>query len=146
MCPSSEDPGDNRVLEDGDHTAGPGHLLFWDCQHHEPLVVEKTREIGMLMAIGATRSNIRSIFLFECGILGLAGTGLGIMIGLVAVRAIGSIPIEVPGARQVTHIPLLINPGTFPPSLCWHCSLTIAAGVYPGIRASQLDPVEALKG
>ncbi|MDD4162204.1 MAG: ABC transporter permease [Methanothrix sp.] len=110
------------------------------------LVVEKMREIGMLMAIGASRPNIRNIFLFECGILGLAGTIPGIMIGLLAVRAIGSIPFQVPEASQVTHLTLSIHPWDIPTIAVLALLLTIAAGVYPAMRASQLDPVEALKG
>jgi lipoprotein-releasing system permease protein len=110
------------------------------------LVLEKTREIGMLMALGASRSNIRRIFLFESGILGLIGTAAGSIIGLLAVRAIGSIGFEPPGAKQVTHLLLLIHPWDVPTIALLAVMLTIVAGVYPAVRASQLDPVEALKG
>jgi lipoprotein-releasing system permease protein len=110
------------------------------------LVLEKTREIGMLMAIGASRSNIRNIFLFESGILGLAGIALGSIIGLLAVRTMGSIEFESPFARLVTHISFLIHPWDVPTIAALALLLTIVSCVYPAIRASRLDPVEALKG
>lgn len=56
------------------------------------LVVEKTKEIGMLMAMGATRSNIRNIFLAESSLLGLIGATLGSIVGLAGVLALGKVP------------------------------------------------------
>lgn len=75
----------------------------------------------------------------------LPGTILGTIIGLLAIMLIGSIKYEHPAARLVTQFFLLIQ-RIFSPIVLLALLLTIIAGVYPAMRASQLDPVEALKG
>jgi lipoprotein-releasing system permease protein len=111
------------------------------------LVVEKTREIGMLMAIGATKSNIRSIFLVESGILGLIGAALGCAIGLVGVLFLGKVPFEIAaGGQQITTLPLILNPWDILLLTFVAVSLSIVAAVYPARNASKLDPVLALRG
>lgn len=87
----------------------------------------------------------RNIFLLESAILCLAGTILCTIIGLLAIMLIGSIKYEHPAARMVTQFSLLIQ-RIFSPIVLLALLLTIIAGVYPAMRASQLDPVEALKG
>ena len=64
------------------------------------LVVEKTREIGMLMAMGASRSNIRDIFLVESAILGFMGAAAGTALGLAGVLLLGNVPFEIAAAGQ----------------------------------------------
>jgi lipoprotein-releasing system permease protein len=111
------------------------------------LVVEKTREIGMLMAIGATRSNIRNVFLVESGILGLIGAALGCAIGLVGVLVLGKVPFEIAaGGQQITTLPLILNPWDFLSLTFVAVSLSVVAAVYPARNASKLDPVLALRG
>jgi lipoprotein-releasing system permease protein len=111
------------------------------------LVVEKTREIGMLMALGATRSNIRNIFLVESGILGIIGAALGCAIGLVGVLVLGKVPFEIAaGGREITTLPLILNPWDFLLLNIVAVSLSVVAAVYPARNASKLDPVLALRG
>lgn len=111
------------------------------------LVVEKTREIGMLMSMGATRSNIRNIFILESGLLGLIGALAGCTLGLIATLALGSLRFEIAaGGREITTIPLALNPWDFAAFTFLALSLSIVAGAYPARKASQLDPVIALKG
>lgn len=147
-----EEPDAERTVEYIDFWRGVTILLamaissFGIANIMHMLVMEKTREIGMLMAIGASRRKIRNIFLFESAILGLAGTILGTIIGLLAIKVIGSIKYEHPAARLVTHISLLIDSGDILAIVLLALLLTIIAGAYPAMRASQLDPVEALKG
>jgi len=111
------------------------------------LVVEKTREIGMLMAIGATRSNIRNVFLVESGILGLIGAVLGSAVGLAGVLVLGKVPFEIAaGGREITTLPLILNPWDFLLLTFVAVSLSVVAAVYPARNASKLDPVLALRG
>jgi len=111
------------------------------------LVVEKTREIGMLMAMGATRSNIRDIFLVESAILGFMGATAGTALGLAGVLLLGNVPFEIAAAgREITTLPLIINPWEIFLLVFWAVALSIVAAVYPARKASQLDPVMALRG
>lgn len=111
------------------------------------LVVEKTKEIGMLMSMGATRSNIRNIFILESGLLGLIGALAGCALGLVATLALGNLRFEIAaGGREITTIPLALNPWDFAAFTFLALCLSMVAGAYPARKASQLDPVIALKG
>ncbi|MBN1235179.1 MAG: ABC transporter permease [Methanotrichaceae archaeon] len=111
------------------------------------LVVEKTREIGMLMAMGARRSNIRDIFLVESAILGLMGAAAGTALGLAGVLLLGNVPFEIAaGGSEITTLPLIINPGEILLLVIWAVALSIVAAVYPARKASRLDPVMALRG
>lgn len=98
-------------------------------------VTERTREIGIRKAIGATKSVIRSQFLVEaiviCQMGGLLGIFLGIVIGNVISFQLG-VGFIVPWLWIVGGIVLCMLVGLF-------------AGLYPAIKASKLDPIEALR-
>jgi len=111
------------------------------------LVNEKTKEIGMLMALGATRSNIRNIFLYESIVLGLMGGVAGSVVGLLLSLYLKSLDInlQAPGGEQIT-LPVIINPWDYFMIIMLAVVLSLIAGAYPARKASRLDPVEALKG
>lgn len=98
-------------------------------------VSERTREIGIRKAIGATRKVIRSQFLVEalviCQLGGLFGTLFGIIIGNFMALVLGSSFI-IPWLWILMSIVLCFIVG-------------ILSGLYPAIKASQLDPIEALR-
>ena len=111
------------------------------------LVVEKTKEIGMLMAMGATRSNIRNIFLVESSLLGLIGAIMGSFLGIVGVLALGKVPFEIAaGGRDITTLPLILNPWDILLLTSLAVGLSVVAAVYPARNAAKLDPVLALRG
>jgi lipoprotein-releasing system permease protein len=111
------------------------------------LVVEKTKEIGMLMAMGATRSNIRNIFLVESSLLGLIGAILGSIFGIAGTLALGRVPFEIAaGGRYITTLPLILNPWDILLLTCLAVGLSIIAAAIPARNASKLDPVLALRG
>ena len=111
------------------------------------LVNEKTGEIGMLMALGSTGGAIRNIFLAESGILGLIGGIAGAVVGLLMSLYLKSMEIkmEAPGGQEIT-LPVIISPWNFLVIVLAAAVLSIIAGAYPAWKASQLDPVEAIKG
>lgn len=111
------------------------------------LVNEKTSEIGMLMALGATGGNIRNIFLVESGILGLMGGAVGAFLGLVLTLYLRGMEIkmEAPGGQEIT-LPVVINPWSFLAIVLLAAGLSVLAGSYPAWKASRLDPVAAIKG
>lgn len=111
------------------------------------LVQEKVREMGMLLALGADRSHLLKIFIFESGFLGLLGGLFGSVLGLAGILALGSFRFETTaGGQELSSIPLVIDPSNFPVYVLLAVVLSLLAGAYPAYRASKLDPVEALKG
>jgi lipoprotein-releasing system permease protein len=109
------------------------------------LVQEKTAEIGMLMAMGATPGDITRLFLLESAVLGLMGALFGCILGLaVSLQLRG---IEIPSTfGEKMNLPIAINPIDFLAFTLLAVILSTVAGAYPAYKASRLDPVVALKG
>ena len=109
------------------------------------LVQEKTREIGMLMALGATPANIARLFLLESGTLGFMGAILGCILGLVVSLQLRGVQIQN-AMGEMMNLPIAINPMDFVVFTILSVLLSVAAGYFPARKASLLDPVKALKG
>ena len=105
-------------------------------------VLERTKEIGIMKAIGAKNSNILSVFMIEAGVLGLVGGIVGAIIGLglafavskIANAALGSVILSV-----APSMPLVFS------SVGFALLIGIASGLFPAYQASKLNPVEALR-
>jgi putative ABC transport system permease protein len=98
-------------------------------------VTERTREIGLRVAVGAQRDDIRMQFMVEAMALALVGGVLGVVAGCVGASVI---------AWQAGW-PVLISPGAMLLS-CTFASLVGAIfGLYPALRAARLDPIVALR-
>ena len=114
------------------------------------LVLEKTKEIGMMMAMGATSSGIRRIFLFESGILGLIGGICGSVVGYSVSAYLNSLEIALPQVEGIERPPITlifpISPYEVLAVALLALFLSTAMGMYPAHKASKLDPVVALRG
>ncbi|HUW66547.1 MAG TPA: ABC transporter permease [Candidatus Nanoarchaeia archaeon] len=110
------------------------------------IVMEKMGEIGMLMAMGASRRSIMMIFLLEAAILGMMGVVIGCILGYVASAAIASIVIPIPPEMYfgMDHMPVVIEFKNFISASVFALVINIIAGVFPARRASKMDPVEAI--
>jgi ABC-type lipoprotein release transport system permease subunit len=110
------------------------------------IVMEKVGEIGMLMAMGTSRKSILFIFLFEAGILGMAGVMIGLVLGYISSILLASYTIPVPPEMYfgLDHMPFLIVPENFIIAGVFAMTINTLAGVYPARRASKMDPVEAI--
>jgi len=119
------------------------------------IVVEKTRDIGTLKALGASGVGIMSIFLSYGVLLGIVGSGVGIVGGLVFIRNINSIAglIEKITGQEVfdptvyyfTEIPTIIDPWTIAWVVAGSVSIATMASVLPSLRAARMNPVRSLR-
>jgi putative ABC transport system permease protein len=98
-------------------------------------VTERTKEIGLIKAIGGRQRNVRQQFLFESIIISLIGAAFGVVLGVI----VGNV------------FSLVLNTGFVVPwgwlaGGIFLCSLVgLAAGLYPSLKASRLNPIEALR-
>ncbi len=98
-------------------------------------VTERTREIGIRMAIGARRIHILLQFLVEAVLLSVIGGSIGVVIGVVISVIVSS----------VAHWPTLLSPVAMSGAFLFSAAVGIFFGYYPARRASHLNPIEALR-
>ena len=98
-------------------------------------VTERTREIGLRLAVGARRREVLLQFLVEALVLSLAGGAVGVVIGIAAAR----------GLTALLSWPTDVSSGTIGLAFAIAALVGIGFGYYPARRASQLDPIEALR-
>lgn len=119
------------------------------------IVVEKTRDIGILKALGASSSGVMSIFLSYGLLLGMVGAGAGVVVGLLFVHYINQIEwfISFVTGREVfpetiyyfKDIPTHVEPFTVFWVSFGAVMIAVMASVLPARRAAQLQPVRALR-
>ena len=109
---------------------------------------QRRKEIGILRALGATRTQIRDLFLAESAVTGTIGTIAGIGFGLVLARGmaayISSFLSDIYGVAQNTDS-IALKPWVFAAALTIGITTSILAGVFPAMRAAGVDPVRALQ-
>jgi lipoprotein-releasing system permease protein len=119
------------------------------------IVVEKTRDIGILKALGARASGIAGIFLGYGLFLGIVGAGAGLVLGLAIAMNINTIRVGVewmtgervfdPSIYYFFKIPTIIDFGTISWIVAGAIGIAVGSSVLPALRAARLHPVEALR-
>jgi putative ABC transport system permease protein len=98
-------------------------------------VSERTKEIGIRMAVGARRKDILYQFLIESSVISALGGMIGIVLGFLVARIISA----------ATSMPSSVEPVSIVLAMVMSWSIGLFFGIYPANRAAKLDPVEALR-
>ncbi len=103
-------------------------------------VLERTKEIGIMKALGATNNTILTIFLLESAFIGIVGGIIGIIVGFGLAEIIALIGTESGFAlAAVKNLEIILG------ALFFSVVVGVASGFYPALRAAKLDPVDALR-
>src|SRR5438105_6885512 len=111
------------------------------------VVRDKTREIGILLAMGLKQRSIRRIFLAQGILVGLTGTSLGVALGLVVGGMVNRghwIPID-PSIYFIDHLPVRMQPLDALSVIAASLLVAMLAPLHPSVQASRLDPVTAIR-
>ncbi len=119
------------------------------------IVVEKTKDIGIMKSLGASASGVASIFLGYGVMLGCVGAGAGAIAGLLFVANINGIAdmLEMITGQEVfdptiyyfDSIPTIVRPWMVVWVVIGAVCIAVVASVLPSIRAARMHPVEALR-
>lgn len=119
------------------------------------IVIEKQKDIGILKSLGASSGGIMQIFLCYSLLLGVVGSGLGLIMGLLFVKYIKEIAgvlsyilrsdVFSPEIYSFYEIPTIVQPTTVFWIIYGAIFIAVASGVLPAIRAARLHPVESLR-
>jgi putative ABC transport system permease protein len=98
-------------------------------------VTERTREIGIRLAIGARERDVLLQFLIEAVVLSALGGVVGIALGLAGAAA----------AAAALHLPFIFQPSIVVIAVLFSATVGVAFGFFPARRAARLDPIDALR-
>jgi lipoprotein-releasing system permease protein len=111
------------------------------------MVMEKTRDIGILMAIGATPRMINRVFFYQGALIGIIGTALGVLLGLGWCALANAfelirIPVDI---YQISYVPFRLRPLDLALIVAVTLLISFVSTLFPARRAARVDPVVALK-
>jgi lipoprotein-releasing system permease protein len=111
------------------------------------MVMEKTRDIGILMAIGSTSRSVQKIFFLQGAMIGVIGTTAGVLLGLLCCWLANTfklikVPVDI---YQITYVPFHIKTADLLIIIGVSLSISLLSTLFPSHRASKVDPVVALK-
>jgi lipoprotein-releasing system permease protein len=119
------------------------------------MVKDKTRDIAVLRTLGASRSAVMQIFLMCGASVGVAGTLIGTLLGVVFclniatlqhwVEAVTGVSVFNPEVYYLAHLPARLDWGEVTEIIVMALALSLLATLYPSWRAARTDPIEALR-
>ena len=112
------------------------------------IVIEKQRDLGALQAMGASRADVRRIFLLEGLLVGGVGAGIGLAVGLAVAlvqKAFGVVKLAEAGSFVIDAYPVAIRPFDVGLVVVVAVGLCALAAVYPAARAASVDPARAVQ-
>jgi putative ABC transport system permease protein len=111
-------------------------------------VTQRTREIGVIKSLGATRRSILLQFLLEAMVIVTAGGLIGVLAGVTISMAVGTLPLLGPLFKDTSgagDIHLKVSEFAVLTSTIMLEIVGLVSGLLPAIRASRLDPIDALR-
>jgi len=111
------------------------------------MVVEKTRDIGILKSVGATNRSIRAVFTWQGLLIGMLGTGLGAALAWAIIWSLDTYEfIKLPSTiYYLDHLPVRVEWGDWWKTMTAALVISLASTVYPARQAARLSPVDALR-
>lgn len=110
------------------------------------VVMEKRKDIAILRSMGATRQSIRKIFLFKGCFIGVVGTVLGVLLGLLVCAFIAQYEFALPeGMFLISTVPVRVYWSNFLLVGVASFIVCLLASIYPSRQAAKLDPVEIIR-
>ena len=112
------------------------------------LVIQKTRDIGILKATGVTAGSIVMIFLGQGAFIGILGSGIGFFAGIMALEYRSQIAVFLgqfyDGMNQLQSVPMYLDPSDIQTILWGAVSICLIAAIIPALIAASINPVKAL--
>jgi lipoprotein-releasing system permease protein len=111
------------------------------------VVTDKTREIGILRAMGMPARSIRRIFFAQGIVIGVVGTTTGLLLGLAASVALDRYKLIAldPSVYFIDHLPVDTQPPDVALIVLASLGIAALATIYPAVQAARLYPVEAIR-
>ena len=119
------------------------------------MIMEKSSDIAILKAMGATDAMVERIFAIEGALIGLAGTGIGVVAGIIVTTQLGWIQRQIEritgidtlpaSVYQLSSLPWEIDPGQVALVMLIAMVLSLGATLLPSRQGARLDPAEALR-
>jgi lipoprotein-releasing system permease protein len=110
------------------------------------VVMEKKKDIAIMRSMGATQKSIRKIFLLMGCVIGVVGTTLGVVLGLLVCGVISQYGFQLPdGVFLISTVPVRVYPGNFVLVTVTSLVVCLLASIYPARQAAKLDPVEIIR-
>jgi lipoprotein-releasing system permease protein len=111
------------------------------------VVSDKTREIGILRAMGLPARSVRNVFLVQGVVIGCVGTGIGLALGLglsVALDRFQLIRID-PKVYLIDHLPVSVQAADVVITVIASLAIAAVATLFPAIQAARLFPIDAIR-
>jgi len=111
------------------------------------VVTDKTREIGILKAMGLRSAAVLRVFLMQGLVIGLVGTGIGLVLGVTVGVVIDHFKLIAldPSVYFIDHLPVSIQPLDVLWIVFASIAIAMLATLYPSLQAASLYPVEAIR-
>jgi lipoprotein-releasing system permease protein len=110
------------------------------------VVLEKQRDIAILKSMGFRAGDIRRIFLIQGLLLGMAGSAIGLPLGVVLMWSLAQVRLKYPGGTDPLPLPIDWNWRQFAIAGAFAVAAAVFAGLLPARKGARVQPVDILRG